>query len=222
MSELADRWLRIVFGWTVFTFTFPWLAFVKSLLREDNRWAFFGLAGTGTNGDFWALGLLVGLGGAVLGLAWYGPRRLLQGVVLGWHLTLLVVMFYGAVAHGRQATFEAGAFGLVLPLWWIGPLLCAALVALTVRWIVAERRRPRGVAATIPVRSVDRRAVLLACALAPLIVVCFRYGGAVDGVLAKVGVVATALQWVAISAAVRVEAAARGAVPLDARATVTA
>jgi signal transduction histidine kinase len=208
MPYRQDRAMNTVLGWTVFTFAFPWLVFVASLAAPDFQWSFFGLGGSGTGGHFWLATLLVVFAALVFYLGWRGARRAFQSLVLAWHLALFALMVYGVWTLGDDMTFQAAAFGLRIPLSWIGPLVFGSIAVVTVLWVARDLRTPAPVLPTPSWRDLDRRALLLAILLAPVVLIALRLGP-VDGALAKIGFLAAIVQWVAIAEAMGISLPSR-------------
>lgn len=187
-------------AWTVFTTAFLWTATMRGLLRpEISSWAVIGLSGSGRSGSFWVFPSLAIV--ALAGFYLYGRRRCrpaVHALVAAWHGLLALVVASGIAQQGAVASFEGATWGVELPLWVLAAPVVGGFAAATA-WVIADRRAgDRRVQAW---GAIDRRALVLAILLLPVVVLLFSAGSGFDW-LTRLATAATILQWVLLVQAV--------------------
>ena len=189
-----------VLAWTIFTTTFLWTPTMRLLYKpEISHWNLFGLSGTGRTGAFLVFPGLVIL---ALTLFYLGGRSrfrpLFYGLLLAWHVGMTLALLITAFGIGLDTNFIGAAWGFKIRLWVLAiPFGLFAIGAII--WVWQEARGKLEVV-TKCWHDVAWSRLLIVAIFVPLVALAFRLGDGY-GILVKVAIVITIIQWILLAEA---------------------
>ncbi len=174
-----------------------WRLFVRGLIEGNSfTWSYIGIGGSGVSGGYWVIVLFLAIGLFILFIGWRGAKKLFRWFVSIW----VFILFSSSIAlliHDPKAKIIAESLQIELPYAIIIlPFDVIACVLLSI-WLIRERHSEKKVVIP-PWNRINTMYLLGVISIFPIEFFVFNVGDQ-HGLLDKVGVLLTFIQWIMIN-----------------------